>query len=568
MATKWEVLPIPDVNLINSMSENLNITKLLSVLLLVRNIDVSEAKEFLNKSDSAIISPYMFKDMEKAVNSIFDHIDKGSKITVFGDYDADGITATALLVKVLKRIGADVDYYVPQRDVEGYGVSKLSIDAIAEKGTKLIITVDCGITAVAECLYATIKGIDMIITDHHECAEILPDAVAIIDAKNPADTYPHSNLAGVGVALKLAQALLEKIQPYKKTAEDYADIVAIGTVADIVPLIGENRYICSLGIDKLNNKSNKGISTLLEISGADAFIDTTKIGFIIAPRINASGRLSSASHAIELLLSEDTNQINELALMLNNFNTERQKIETEIFNQAEKVYLEKYVNDDVVVLFNDAWHHGVVGIVSSRLTKKYFKTFILISRGIDGKCKGSGRSVEGFSLYNALEHSRDTIISFGGHELAAGVVLEEDRIDDFRKKINDYASDYLSNNTIENILRADCELKGRHLNIDTINELSLLEPYGTKNNKPLFFIRNMKVISAYYVGNNKQHLKMTLLKDGITIDGVAFNCETDNINPGNIISVMGYLEINDFRNNYAPQLRIIDIKGEIDGRTM
>ncbi len=565
METKWKVSPVPEISKITEISEKCNISRLLSVLLLVRNLDLKSSMEFIQNDFNSIVDPFLFKDMFKAKKIIESYISSHERITVYGDYDADGVTATALLVKALRKLGADVDYYVPLRDVDGYGVSKNAIDCLSERGTKLIITVDCGITAVAECLYARIKGIEMVITDHHECSDILPDAAAIIDAKVGNETYPHAMLAGVGVALKLTQALLSEQQSYLQTAQEFAELVAIGSVADVVPMLGENRFLCDLGIKKLNTNPPDGIKILLSLAGSDDRIDTTKIGFVIAPRINASGRITSASHAIELLLENDVNKLNSLAKMLNDLNIERQKIEADIFAQAEKMYIDNYSDDFVVVLFERNWHHGVVGIVSSRLTKKYMKPFILISPGIDGNCKGSGRSIEGFSLYKALEHSRESIVSFGGHELAAGVVIFEDNIELFRKTINGYAHDYFNNNKIENVLCADCELKGRHLNLETVKELSVLEPYGTQNNKPLFFIRNLKILSLYCIGNNKQHLKFTLIKDNVTIDAVAFNYEVGDIKPNQIISVMCYLEINDYKNNYSPQLRIVDIKGEIYG---
>lgn len=565
METKWKISPVPEISKITEISEKCNISRLLSVLLLVRGLDSESSHEFIQNDYKSIVDPFLFKDMYKAKEVIQKYISSNRRITVYGDYDADGVTATALLVKVLRKLGADVDYYVPQRDVDGYGVSKNAIDYLYERGTKLIITVDCGITAIAECLYARIKGIEMVITDHHECSDILPDAVAIIDAKVESDTYPHTMLAGVGVALKLSQALLSENQSYLQTAEEFAELVAIGSVADVVPMLGENRFICDLGIKKLNNNPPEGIKILLSLASSDYKIDTTKIGFVIAPRINASGRITSASYAIELFLENDTNKLNSLAKMLNDLNSERQKIEADIFIQAEKMYKENFADDFVVVLFESNWHHGVVGIVSSRLTRKYNKPFVLISPGIDGNCKGSGRSIEGFSLYKALEHSKESIVSFGGHELAAGVVILEENIERFRKVINDYACDYFSKNKIENTLLADCELKGRHLNLQTVEELSLLEPFGTQNNQPLFFIRNLRVLSLYCIGNNKQHLKFTLLKDDVTIEAVAFNYEVGNIKPNQIISIMCYLEINDYKNNYSPQLRIVDIKGEIYG---
>lgn len=562
MNTRWIVSDVPTVEQVNEMVDATNIDRLVAAILCVRGFSPEEAKKFIDKDVSSLHDPFLLKDMNKAVVRIKKAIECHEKITVYGDYDADGVTSSTILVLCIRELGGIVDYYIPDRETEGYGISISSIDILSQKGTQLIVSVDCGITAVDECEYAKSLGIDIIITDHHECSDIIPDAVAVIDPKQDDCKYPFKVLAGVGVALKVCQALLKDKMSYYDVLLKYSDFAAIGSIADIVPLVDENRVICDVGLKKIKEQTNVGIKALFDVSGVDMdTVNTTKIGFVIAPRINAAGRLESAQRAIDLFLCQDYQEAYKIANDLSDFNTQRQNIELEILKEAEQMFLEKYKDDKVVVLCNKEWHHGVVGIVSSRLTKKYMKPCILLSQCPESNYKGSGRSVEGFSLYDALDYCKDLLVTFGGHELAVGLTIEFDKIDEFRRKINEYADKYLNDELSVATVVADCELRGRHLNIQCAEQLSVLQPFGTGNLQPQFYIKNMVVQKAYCIGSEKQHLKLTLCKDGVTIDAIAFGFgNSSNIAFNDTISVICQLDINDFRNVRSVQLRIIDIK--------
>ena len=560
--TKWIVSDVPTVEEVNKMVEATGVGRLVAAILCVRGFSPEDAVKFINKDKKCIHDPFLLKDMYKAIERINKALENNEKITVYGDYDADGVTSSTIMVLCLKELNANVDYYIPDRETEGYGISKTSIATLSERGTNLIISVDCGITAVEECDYAASLGIETIITDHHECSDTLPKAVAVIDPKRSDCNYPFKALAGVGVALKLCQALLKDKMSYYDVLVKFSDFTAIGSIADIVPLIDENRIICDVGLRKIANSTNVGIQALFDVSGVETqTVNTTKIGFVVAPRINAAGRLESAQRAIDLFLADNYEDAFEIAQDLSSYNTQRQNIEMNILKEAENMLLEKYKDDKIVVLCNKEWHHGVVGIVSSRLTKKYMKPCILLSQCPESNYKGSGRSIEGFSLYDALDYCKDLLVTFGGHELAVGLTIDFNNIDAFRKKINEYADKYLTDELCVSTVTADCELRGRHLNLQCAEELSILQPFGTGNLQPQFYIKNMTVQKAYCIGNEKQHLKLTLCKDGVTVDAIAFGFGNDNnIAFNDTVSVICQLDINDYRNVKSVQLRILDIK--------
>ncbi len=562
MHSKWVLRETPSKEQIDSMVQKTGASRLVAAVLCVRGFTADDAKTFLAKDSTSLFDPFLFPDMEKAVLRIKQAIAADEKITVYGDYDADGITASALLVSCLKSISANADFYIPERENEGYGMSKTAIDTIANAGSTLIISVDCGITAVEECIYAKETGVDVIITDHHECGKQLPEAVAVINPKVPACPYPDKNLAGVGVALKLCQALLKDTHSLEQVAQNYAEFVALGTIADIAPLIGENRVLCDMGLKKIPKSENAGFQALLAVSDLqNKTVDATKVGFQLAPKINAVGRLSDASLAVEMFLSDDLKKTQEIAINLAECNVKRQKIEQEILDEAEQMVEQFYKEDAVLVLCDEKWHHGVVGIVASRLTKKYNKPCILISPGADGYYKGSGRSLEGFSLYDALCASSDTLVRFGGHELAAGIVIDCKKVDAFRESINVYAKEILGGKPLAPVIEADLELRGRHLNLETANALLSLEPFGAGNKPPVFTINNMTVNRVSALGANGQHLKMQLIKDGFAIDAIAFSfADKVHLTYGSEVTVMANLDINSFRGTDSVQLKIIDMK--------
>lgn len=562
MNNKWVLPETPSAEQIDAIVDCSGANRLVAAILAVRNFSPEQAKSFLDKNINEYHSPFLFSDMKNSTERVYKAIENNEKITVYGDYDADGITASVILTDCLQRLNANVTYYIPERENEGYGMSKTAVKYLAEVGTKLIISVDCGITAVEECEYAKTLGVDLIVTDHHECGEKLPDAVAVIDPKRTDCAYPDKGLAGVGVALKLCQALLFEKEEMSKVAERYAEFVALGTIADIAPLTGENRVLCDIGLNKISNTKNLGFKELLKLANLEGKeIDGTKVGFQIAPKINAAGRLEDASKAVRLFLTNDKTEAEQIALGLEECNRKRQEIELEILHEAERMVNKYYKDDHVLVLANKKWHHGVVGIVSSRLTKKYNKPCILISPSADGNYKGSGRSLEGFSLYDALSACSDLLIKFGGHELAAGLVIDKTKVDEFREKINLYAKEILDNNPLVPVLEADCELRGRHLNLMSVDMLEVLKPFGAGNKQPVFVIRNMTVQKVTKIGNEGQHLKLKLEKDGCVIDAIAFGFgNKTQPNFGSLVSVMANLEINVFKGERNAQLKIIDIR--------
>lgn len=562
MDTKWVLADVPSVEKIDSMVAAVHTSRLVAAILCVRGFSPSEAEKFIKCDINDIYDPFLLKDMDKAAERIKKAKENGEKVTVFGDYDADGVTSVTIMIKTLEMLGIEADYYIPDRETEGYGISIKAIDVIASRNSNLIISVDCGITAVEECEYAKKLNIDMVITDHHECGDILPDAKAVVDVKRKDCPYPFKGLAGVGVALKLSQALMKDRYSYIEVLKIFSEYAALGSIADIVPLVDENRIICKTGLKKMRENPSLGIGALLKASAIDPkTVSASRIGFTAAPRINAAGRLESAEKAAQLFFTDNKNEAEEIAYTLNEYNRERQQIETEIFKEAEKYYLKHCADDKIIVLCKKEWHHGVVGIVSSRLTKKYMKPCILLSAALDSNYKGSGRSVEGFSLYDALEYTRDLLVTFGGHELAVGLTIKKENIEMFRKKINEYASKKLDPSLAVEKIYADCELRGRHLGLQTARDLSVLTPFGTGNGQPQFYIKNLTVNQVCRIGSEKQHLRMVLSKDGVQVNAVAFgfgkNC---NLRFNDVISVICQLDVNEYRNTESLQLRIIDIK--------
>lgn len=501
--------------------------------------------------------PFLLKDMDKAVQRISLAVENGEKITVYGDYDADGVTATALLYSYLEAMGADVSYYIPSRMLEGYGLSFDTAQKLIDDGTQLVITVDNGINAVDEIKYLASHGVDIIVTDHHRPGEVLPEACAVVDPYRADDESPFGELAGVGVALKLAAAL--DGGDYISVMQDYADIVAVGTIADIVPLRGENRTMVLEGLEAINAGTRCGIQALREISGgADREINSTGVAFTIAPRINAAGRMDEAEIALKLLLSEDPQEASELAHAIDESNIARQEAEILIIRDVSALLTSnpKMRFDRVLVVDGENWHAGVIGIVASRLVEKYGKPAIVISRDVKtGIAKGSGRSVDGFSLFEALSHCSENLLQFGGHTLAAGFSINNNEIDLFRNRINTYASG------IEGIfptLIIDCRLNPSNINQGILNSLHELEPFGAANPVPMFGLMHMTVKGVKSLANNK-HLRVTLARDETTVSCVKFGTAAEKFpfREGDVIDAAVKLD----KNNYFGETRVsIQIK--------
>ncbi|MEG2669635.1 MAG: single-stranded-DNA-specific exonuclease RecJ, partial [Oscillospiraceae bacterium] len=544
------------------MAKNFSISPLTSIILYNRGVrEEADVKRFLSRDLGIMHDPYLMKDMDRAVDRIKEARDKKEKITIYGDYDVDGITSIAIIYKHLKEMGIEVGYYVPDRIQEGYGVNKDALDKIKTDGTTLIITVDTGITAVEETEYAKSIGLDIIITDHHECKEKIPDAYAAIDPKRKDCVYPFKSLAGVGVVFKLIHALDEN-KSLPDLIEKYSDLMCLGTVADISPLIDENRIIVTEGLKRFKTTKNVGLKALIDVSTNGKAITTSTIGYIIAPRINASGRLGCASRSVDLFLTDDVKRAHELAESLCEENILRQQTEQKMFKEAIE-YIENHpeIKDDkVIIIPHENWHHGIVGIVSSKITEKFYKPSILFA--IDGdEAKGSGRSVKGYNLFGALENSSDLLEKFGGHELAAGLSIKTENIEKFRTKINAFSVDKLDESLMVPTILLDAAIKVPYITSETVYDINRLQPFGVENPTPAFAVRDIKIHRISVMSDGK-HLRMTLLKDGKYLDSVGFGMGDyfQYLKEGDFIDVAFALDINDYKGFQNVQLILKDIK--------
>ena len=505
-----------------TIAENCGIEPFAAYLLCARGMtDEFEIESFLFDTD--LIDPFTLPDMDKACERINQALDNGEKITVFGDYDADGVTSTALLYSFLSSIGGNVDYYIPDRTGEGYGMNCGAIDALKGRGTDLIVTVDNGISAIEEIEYARSLGIDVVVTDHHKAGDVLPDAVAVVDPHRQDSCCEFNEWAGVGVTFKLISALDES-EGYE-LLEKYADIIALGTIADIVSLKGENRILVRCGVAFINlaisnGTLREGLKALFDESASAGPVDASSLAFRIGPRINAAGRMGSAERALKLLLTEDATEAKAIAEEISRANAERQETESGITEAAIRIIEEnpqiKYSR--VIVVSGEGWHQGVIGIVASRLVEKYGKPCIVISENGD-VAKGSGRSIDGFSLYDALTYCKASLVQYGGHILAAGLSVENTRIDEFRNKINEYAIN-LERAVAE--LNIDCKLNPASINLDMISSIEQLAPFGADNPQPVFGLYNMEITGRQPVGNGK-HMRLMLQKNGYSIGAIMFS---------------------------------------------
>ena len=515
---KWNVAQYDKVSAARVAAE-CGVNEFAALVLNARGIRTAEEVAAFLDVRPQLSDPWLLKDMDKAVARIRRAVECGEKITVFGDYDADGVTATALLYSYLEMIGADVYAYIPSRMNEGYGLSEAVCRKIAEDGTHLVVTVDNGIGAIEEARLFREFGVDLVVTDHHRAGDVIPDCCAVVDPWRADDESPFKELAGVGVALKLAAALEDG--DYDALLDDYADLVAIGTVADIVPLLRENRLIVLAGLSNMNAYPRCGVEALRRVAGnEDKQLNSLGIAFTLAPRINAAGRMGSAQQALQLLLTEDPDEAQRLAKEIDKANVERQETESAIFEQVEE-YLDLHPeqrNDRVLVVDGAQWHAGVIGIVASRLVERYGRPAIVITREADGTAKGSGRSIDGFSLYEALTFAGDTLLQYGGHTLAAGFSVLPENIDAFRRKINAFAA------TVGDVfpsVNIDCRLNPAHISVAILDALQDLEPFGAGNPAPLFGLFGMEIDSIKGMGNNR-HLRLVLSRNGAHITAVRF----------------------------------------------
>ena len=544
--------------LAEDISNKFKISKLLAQILINKNVTKDDEIEvFLNPKRNNFYDPFLMPDMEKAVERIIKAIENKEKVLIYGDYDVDGITSTTVLKKFLEKLGMTVDYHIPNRLKEGYGLNKEAIEEIAEKGTQLMITVDCGISGVEETEYAKSKGIDVIITDHHEPGEKLPNAIAVVDAKIKTNRYPFNQLAGVGVVFKLIQALSIRLKLDEKEYLQYLDLVCLGTISDIVPLVDENRVIAKLGLKLVNVTKNIGLRTLLESAGYTV-ADSNTISFGIAPRVNACGRMGFADQALGLLLSENRNDALELATKLNEYNKERQEKEKKIFNDALELIEQDEENSPAIVLGKEGWHHGVIGIVSSKITEMFFKPSILI--GFEGEeGKGSGRSIPGIDLHEALLKCGNNLEKYGGHAMAIGLSLKKENFGEFKKELNEYLAS-LNIGEIKQIIKVDAIADLQSISMKTVEELKLLEPFGEENKMPIFCLKNLKIYSIRALTEGK-HLKLTLRDDNMEIGAIGFNMGemTNSLKIGDKVDIIGALEINEYNGYRNIQMNLKDV---------
>ena len=536
---------------------------LISAVLAPRGICTPEqADQALRQDEELSLDPMDMKDMDRAVARIRRALDAGEKIAVFGDYDVDGITATCLVTDALERAGADCVSYIPHRIDDGYGLNSEALQKLKDGGVSLVITVDCGITGMEEAAFAKEIGLDLVITDHHECKDTLPDAEAVVNPHRSDCPYPFKNLAGVGVALKLVMALAGR-ERYREVFARYCTLAAIGTVADVMSMTGENRTIVHCGLETLHRADCVGLHALLHEAGLGGkVISSTNIGFVLAPRINAAGRMGQADTAAELFLTRDSARAEELARELCELNKERQQVEQDIFAEAEqRIASMPDYERSALVLESDTWHQGVVGIVASRLSEKYAcPSFMIHLNGDVGK--GSCRSFGGFNLFAALEQCQELLLGFGGHELAAGFTIEREKIPAFREKMNAIARDFLGGGRPVSSVEIDAVITHPNLlNLSEVEKLAALEPYGADNPRPLFCIQGLTVDSLQNVGQNK-HLKLRFSKGTTQLDGIFFsaNTETCGVGQGDRVDAAFYLNINEFRSNRMLQMQLVDVR--------
>lgn len=562
MVKKWLYSKFED-DKVKKIAEENNVSELLAKILLCREFESKDTiDDFLHPKIDNLYDPFLLNDMQIAVDTIIDSCNKKEKITIYGDYDVDGITSVSVLKKFFADMGVNAEHYLPSRLEEGYGLNNDALDKIASNGTKLLITVDCGISAYEEVEYAKRLGMKVIVTDHHECPERLPDALAVVDAKRPDSTYPFNSLAGVGVTFKLIQAISYKLNFDRKRYLKYIDIVALGTIADIVPLVDENRIIVNFGLILMRQTRNIGLQALIRVSGYETGKDlsSTAISFGIAPRINASGRMGKADLALELLLENNPEKAYKMALELSDTNKERQDVEKNIINQAvDMIEKDKLYEKDIIVLYHENWHHGVIGIVASKITELYYKPSILISLE-NGVGKGSGRSIEGFDLHDALSKCTDLLMKFGGHEMAIGLSIEEEKLEAFSKKVEEIAKEK-GTKDLQPTVKIDAEVTSENISYETLKEIELLKPFGEGNPPPVFVYKNIKVDGVRLLSNEK-HLKLSL-KDGVHVyDAIAFNMGNQkySIKIGDKVDVLHALEINSFNGIEKIQMNVKDLK--------
>ena len=557
---RWR-LTEPEAQAVRDIQQELSLSSVLAKILVTRGIRTAEeARAFMATDISAIHNPYLMKDMDIAVERIRRAVDNQEKIIVYGDYDADGVTSTAVMMTVLQDLGADVSFMIPNRFKHGYGPNKELFQQAYDRGVKLIVTVDNGISGIEQVDFAVGLGMDVIISDHHDIGETLPNALAIVHPRHPEGKYPFGELAGVGVAFKMAHAL------YEEMPDHLLELVAIGTIADLVPMHGENRIFVKEGLQALRDTPRPAIEALAEVAGVkQEEINEETIGFMFGPRINAIGRLQDADPAVDMLLTEDAAQARSLADGLDILNKERQAIVKQIADEATAQVESQYPDGPphVIIVEQEGWNPGVVGIVASKLVEKYYRPTIVLSLDPEtGKAKGSARSIEGFHLYNELAENRDILPAFGGHPMAAGMTLEAANVAELRSRLNKQAEACLTSEDLVPVVDIDIPVQLEEIDTDTIESMRYLAPFGMGFAKPKFYIKGVKVASIRKIGAAQNHLKVELASGGSTLDAVGFGIGEigDQLTPDVMIDVIGDLQINEWNGRKKAQMLIEDIR--------
>ena len=568
MKKKWKQKNDDEIRNTNELERCRQIDKKFDTGMIVATIlndmhfkDDKEIEKFLKPKRTDFYDPFFMPDMEKAVSRITKALKNNENITIFGDYDADGITSTTILKRFFHDINKECNVYIPNRLNEGYGLNKNAIKKLSEDGTNLIITVDCGITAIEETKYAKELGIDIVITDHHESGEEIPDAEAVVDCKRKDNKYPFRELAGCGVAFKLTQALCKNLELNENQALKYLDIACVGTISDVVPLVDENRVIVKLGMLLLKQTKNLGLKQIINNAHFKEF-NSMSVAFGITPRINACGRLGHQGEALELFTTDNQEKATELAKKMDEYNIQRQLEEKRIYDEAITLLQEEAQTNGItncIVLGHENWNPGVIGIVSSRITEKFYKPSILVCFDKD-IAKGSGRSIEGFDLHKALMECDKYLTNYGGHSLAAGLSLNTKDFEKFKNMINEYAEKNIKDEDLIPTINIDLKLEDSQLNIEDVEELKLLEPFGQSNEEPIFMITNLKVVSIKTLSDGK-HLKL-YLKNQNYLDAIGFNLgeRANELKIGDTIDIVGNLNINEFNNTKKVQMLLKDFK--------
>jgi len=565
---RWNIKEIKDDFAVETLAESLNISETLARLLVQRNIkSFDEAKLFFRPSIEYLHDPFLMDGMETATHRLIKALTENELITIYGDYDVDGTCATSVLYLFLKALDANVEFYIPKRLTEGYGISKQGIDLVKERDTSLLISVDCGITAIEEIDYANQLGMDVIICDHHKPKEEIPNALAVLDPLKPNCNYPFKYLSGAGVAFKLAQGLAERIGKRDLPLE-YLDLVALASAADIVSLTDENRVIVSEGIRLINESPRPALEALIEASHLHpGNLSSGQIVFTIAPRINAVGRLGDAERAVELLISTDKKEAKELASILESENYARRKIDVDTFDAAMELVENTldFENDRAIILHQEEWHPGVIGIVASRLVEKYYRPTIMLTT-IDGVAKGSARSVSNFDIYEALLQCEDYLIQFGGHRAAAGLAIELEKLSDFKDKFNEIVRSTINENELLPEILIDSQLRFSEITPKLLRILDQFSPFGPGNMRPVFLSENVKLNNTpRKVGNNQNHLLCSFKQEGCDkiFDCIGFNMGDYYdilINSNGDLTIVYSIDKTIRDDKSFPQFRLKDIK--------